>query len=330
MPSRPFRCTVQGRGLPTRDELTAKVRRVEALGFDGFVVADHFGGGLGAVAALTAAAMVTERLRLGTYVVANDFRHPVNLAKEAATIDHLANGRFELGIGAGWMRSEYEAAGMPFDPAPVRIARLEESLQLLKRLFADEPATFTGEHYQVRDLDVQPKPLQRPHPPLLVGGGGQRVLEVAARHADIVGFGPQSRRDGTLDPASCTAAATARKVAWVRDAAGSRLPDLDLNIFVYAVEVSDNRQAVADRLAPDFELPAAELLTSPHLLIGSVDSIIEDLHARREQYGIASITITEDLMEPLAPIVARLSGRCPETRVSSDPRPRKEPPCASG
>lgn len=309
MTSRPFRFTVQGRGLPCRAELTAKVRRVEALGFDRFVVADHFAGGLGAVAALTAAAMVTERLRLGTYVVANDFRHPVNLAKEAATIDLLSRGRFELGVGAGWMRSEYEAAGIPFDPPGIRIARLEESLRLLKLLFGDEPATFSGEHYQVDALDVQPKPAQRPHPPLLVGGGGRRVLEVAARHADIVGFGPQSRTDGTLDPASCTAAATARKVGWVREAASARWLELELNVFVYAVEISDDRQAVADRLAPDFELPAAELLTSPHALIGSVDGIIDDLHARREQYGISSLTIGEDMIDSLAPVVEKLSGQ---------------------
>ena len=285
------------------------MRRVEALGFDRFLVADHFAGGLGAVAALAAAAMATERLRLGTYVVANDFRHPVNLAKEAATIDYLSNGRFDLGIGAGWMRAEYEAAGLPFDSAGTRIARLDEAIRLLKLLFGDEPASFIGEHYQVSGLDIQPKPVQRPHPPLLVGGGGQRVLEVAARHADIVAFGPQSRRDGTLDPASATAAATARKVAWVREAAGPRLADLELNIFVYAVEITADRQAAAERLARDFDLPAADLLTSPHLLLGSLDGMVDELHARRERYGISSITILEDLIEPFAPIVARLSGQ---------------------
>ena len=159
------------------------------------------------------------------------------------------------------------------------------------------------------DLALVPKPVQRPRPPILVGGGGRRLLELAARQADIVGLAPASRDDGTLDPASITAAATARKAAWVREAAGSRFDALELNVYVYAVEATDDRQAAAQRLADAFDLSTDEVIASPHALIGSVEGMVEELRARRERYGISHVTVGEDLMDALAPVVARLAGR---------------------
>ena len=306
---RGFRFAVQGRGAASGADWLATARRAEALGYDVVSVPDHLVGGLGPIAALAAAAAATTRIRLGGFVFANDYRHPAMLAKEAATIDLLSGGRLELGIGAGWMRSEYEAAGFPFDPPPVRLARLEESIHLLTLLFADEPTTFAGEHYRVTDLALVPKPVQRPRPPILVGGGGRRLLELAARQADIVGLAPASRDDGTLDPASITAAATARKAAWVREAAGSRFDALELNVYVYAVEATEDRQAAAQRLADAFALSADEVIASPHALIGSVQGMVEELRERREWYGISHVTVGEDLMDALAPVVARLAGR---------------------
>jgi len=306
--ARPFRFAVQVCGAATGAEWRDKARRVEALGFDLLSVADHFGHGLGAVAALTAAAAATTTLRLGSYVVANDFRHPAVLAKEAATLDLLSDGRLELGIGAGWMRAEYEAAGIPFDPPAVRVARLEEAIRLVELLWADGPTTFVGEHYRTTGLDLGPTPIQRPHPPILVGGGGRRLLEVAGRQADIVGLAPAARGDGSLDPTTVTAAATERKLGWLREAAGPRFEALELNVFVYAVETTGDERATAERLAAEFELSAPELLASPHALFGSVDGMIATLRKRRDRFGISSITVVEDLMDAIAPVVAELAG----------------------
>ena len=308
-PRAPFRFGAQGWGATDGADWLAKARRAEALGYATFVVPDHFVRRLGPMAALAAAAAATTTLRVGTFVASNDFRHPVVLAQEAATIDLLSGGRFELGIGAGWLRSEYEAAGIPFDPPEVRVARLAESVRLLKRLFAEEAVTSTGDHYRTTDLAIVPKPVQRPHPPILIGGGGRRVLELAAREADIVGLAPRSRADGTLDPTDITLEATARKVRWVRDAAGIRFDGLELNVFVYAVEITDDRTTAATRLAPDFDLPPAALIASPHTLIGSVDEIVAAMQARREQFGLSYVIVPENLMDTLAPLIPRLAGQ---------------------
>lgn len=304
----PFSFAVQSRGAASGAEWREKAIRVEGLGFAGLAVPDHFGGGLGPIAALATAAAATTTLRLRTYVAANDFRHPAVLAKEAATLDLLSDGRLDLGLGAGWLRAEYEAAGLPFDPPAVRVARLEEAIRLLELLFSGEPISFEGEHYRATDLALAPTPRQRPHPPILVGGGGRRVLEVAARRADIVGLAPAARGDGTLDPASICAGRTDRKLGWLRDATGPRFGELVLDVYVYAVVATDDPEGTADRLADDFELPAPELLASPHVLIGSVDGMVETLRERRERYGISSVTVVEDLIDATAPLVARLAG----------------------
>ena len=306
MSGRHFRFGVQLRGAGSGHEWREKCRRVEALGYDTLLVADHFPRGLGPFAALATAAAVTDRIRVGTFVFANDFRHPAVLAKEAATIDLLSVGRFEVGIGAGWLRSEYEATGIPFDRAGVRIDRLAEAIPLIKRLWTEDNVTAQGPFYQVNDLSITPRPVQAPYPPLLVGGGGQRILSLAARHADIVGLNPRATPEGTPDHRDITAGITAQKLTWVRHAAGERFPDLELNIVVLRIVPTDDREAAAHHLAQELHLTPDEVLASPHVLLGTPDEMADEIRRRRSRYGISYITVTEDGLEPFAPVIERL------------------------
>lgn len=308
MSDRPFRFGVQLRGVTTAQEWREKCQRVEALGYGTLHVADHFPRGLGAFAALATAAAITERIRVGTFVLANDFRHPAMLAKEAATLDLLSDGRFEVGIGAGWLRSEYEATGIPFDRAGVRIDRLAEAIPLIKRLWTEDNVTAEGRFYQVTDLSILPRPVQTPHPPIMVGGGGQRVLSLAARHADIVALNPRATPEGVPDRTDITAKVTAQKLSWVRDTAGERFPDLELNIVVLRVVETDDREKAAHQLAQEMNLSPDEVLESPHVLLGTPDEMAETLRERRSRFGISYISVTEDGLEPLAPVIARLAG----------------------
>jgi len=303
---RPFRFGAQLRGATSGHEWRAKCRRVEALSYDTLAVADHFPRGLGPFAALATAAAVTDRIRIGTFVFANDFRHPAVLAKENATLDLLSGGRLEVGIGAGWLRSEYEATGIPFDSAGVRIDRLAEAIPLITRLWTEENVTAQGRFYRVTDLSLLPRPVQAPHPPVLIGGGGQRILSLAARHADIVALNPRATPEGTPDHRDITAEATARKITWVREAAAERLADMEVNIVVLRVIPTDDREAAAHQLATELHLTPAEVLASPHVLLGSVDEMAEAVRERRSRYGISYVTVTEDGLEPFAPVIERL------------------------
>lgn len=306
---RPFRFGVVVRGAESHREWIDKARRAEDLGFATFLIPDHFGNQFSPAAALASVACATSTLRIGSHVYDNDFRHPALLAKEALTLDLISGGRFEPGIGAGWMRSEYEQAGIPFDEPAVRVERLEEAVQIIKSLFREEPVTFSGKHYTINGLKGYPPPTQRPHLPLLIGGAGKRLLTLAGREANIVALAPKARTDGTLETKSLTAAATARKVEWVRQSAGERLDDLEISTLVYAVEVTGDRAGVASQLAADWELTIDDVLSSPHQLIGTIDRIVEDLQSRREQFGISYVVVFEANMQALAPIVARLAGK---------------------
>jgi probable F420-dependent oxidoreductase len=231
------------------------------------------------------------------------------LAKEIATLDVLSGGRVELGLGAGWMRTDYEQSGIAYDDPPVRVDRFEEGLAVVRGLFAEGPFSFKGEHYTIDNLDGLPKPVQQPLP-ILVGGGGRRVLSIAARHADIVGINP-NLRSGAVDKetvADATAASFDRKVAWVREAAGDRFDDLELNLLVFVAIVTDDRQAMAEMLAGGFGVDPAEALTIPNAFVGTVDEICDDLHARRERWGVSYVVFQEAAMETMAPVVARLAG----------------------
>jgi probable F420-dependent oxidoreductase len=305
---RPFRFGVQARAPRSASAWAECARRVESLGYSVLSMPDHLGDQLAPIPALAAAAAVTTRLRLGTWVLANDFRHPVVLAKEAATLDLLSDGRLELGLGAGWMAEDYRESGIPLDPPLERIARLAEALAVIRGLWAEDPLTFKGRHYAVTALDGRPKPLQKPRPPIALGGGGRRMLELAAREADIVGLAARLA-DGRMGPGagrSLTAGATDAKVAWVRSACGER--PLELHARVLSAAVGEGARARAAALGKPLGLEAAELLESPHALIGTEARIEEHLHASRERWGISYFTVSEDAAEALAPLVRRLPG----------------------
>jgi probable F420-dependent oxidoreductase len=291
------------------------VRRIEDLGFATVSISDHFTRGwvMEPVVAMTAAAAATERLRVLSLVLGNDYRHPVLVHKAMATLDVLSGGRVELGLGAGWMRSDYQAAGIPYEEPGARIDRLEESVAVLKGLFGPEPFTFAGDHYRIRELEGLPKPVQRPHPPLLIGGGGRRVLSVAGRHADIVSVNP-SLRDGvvTAELEDATAERIDQKVTWVREAAAAagRRPDkveFQLNLLICQVVTGSGQASRAvSSLAGEAADPAV-LEQSPAVLTGSVGQCVEALQERRERFGISYVNLGGDV-EAVAPIVARLAG----------------------
>lgn len=309
MALRPFRFGVTAPTVLSGPAWVERVRRIEQLGYSIVHVPDHFRDQLAPVPALTAAAMATTRLRVGSLVFSNDFRHPVVLAKEAATLDVLSGGRFELGLGSGWLREEYDQAGIPFDAPGTRIDRLVEALAILKGLLAGERVTLTGRYYAIAELPGRPYPVQRPHPPILIGGGGRRTLSLAAREASIVGLVPRARRDGGgLDRADFGEAALRQKVEWVRAAAGDRLEALELHALIQAVVVSDRRTA-PKQLASRFSVPPELLLESPYVLVGSVDEICETLRQRRERYGISYLTVFDRDLEAFAPVVAQLAGK---------------------
>ena len=287
-----------------------KARKIEDLGFSTLFMPDHFNDQFAPVPALAAAAAATSTLRIGGMVFDNDYRHPLVFAKESATMDVLSGGRYEFGIGAGWMRTDYDAAGMPYDSPGVRIERLKETLKIYKGLMADEPFSFKGKHYTVTEHSGTPKPVQKPHPPILVGGGGRRVLSLAAREADIVGV------NFNLEPGAVNrdvmltgdATATEEKLRWIREAAGDRHGDIELNVTVFVAIVTDDREGMAQRISGGFGMPPEQVLESPHALIGSAGQIAETLQERRERYGFSYIVVSGDGFEPLAPVVKQLAG----------------------
>ena len=311
----PFRFGLNALSSPSRGEWRATARRVEDLGYSTLCVADHLWTQLAPLTSLMAAADVTSKLRLGSLVFGNDFRNPVMLAREAATIDLLSEGRLELGIGTGWERNDYERTGIALDPGGMRVSRFEEAVKIIKKLFSDEPVSFTGKYYTINNLNARPKPMQRPHPPILIGGGSRRMLSIAAREADIVSVNVQSTAEGALNLRSFTAEATDQKIELIRQAAGERFEALELNVLVLAIRITDDRQAAAVELASEWDLDLekisiAELLESPHFLFGSEEEIVEELQRRRARYGISYFTIFgEEYIEAFAPVVASLAGK---------------------
>jgi probable F420-dependent oxidoreductase len=310
---RPFRFGVLASGSPSREEWATLARRTEALGYDTLAINEHLDSPLAPIAAIAAAAEVTTRLRVGSCVFANDFRHPVILAKEAASLDVLSDGRFEFGLGTGYSRDDYAQSGIPLDPPGVRVARCAEAVRIIKAAFAGGPVDFAGAHHTVRGFELVPTPVQRPHPPLLLGGGGRRILTLAAQEADIVGINVRATAEGYFDLPSTTPEATAQKVAWVREAAGERFPALELHMLVPFVAVTDEPEPVAAAMLADWGLSelwrVEQLLASPHALIGTEDQIAGWVQERRERYGISYVTVYAPAMEAFAPVVARLAGR---------------------
>jgi probable F420-dependent oxidoreductase len=288
-----------------------QARKAEDLGYSTLLMPDHFGDQLAPVPAMMAAADATSTLRIGTLVFDNDYRHPVVLAKEAATLDLLSGGRLELGLGAGWMRTDYEESGIAYDPPAVRVDRFVEGVAVVTGLLeSDGPFSFEGEYYTVSGHTLLPRPVQRPHPPLIVGGGGKRVLGIAARCADIVSINVDLRAGtgGVETAPNASPEATRRKIGWVRQAAGERFDDIELNCLIGFAFVTDDRHSLVDAMAPTFGVDPADALHVPVVLIGTLDEMVEELQWRRQEYGISYFSIEADCWEALGPVVSRLAG----------------------
>ncbi len=285
-------------------------RRIEDLGYSTLFIPDHFEDQFGPLVALTVAAEATTTLRVGSLVFGNDYRHPMVLAKEIATLDLVSEGRVEFGLGAGWMTSDYEQSGMALDPAGDRISRMAESLAVMKSLWATGKATFEGEHYQVSGALGAPIPRQRPHPPVIIGGGGRRVLGLAAREADIVGVNPSLAAGyiGREVLETTSAEYYHRRLEWIREAAGARFDHLELQCLTFLVQVVPDRDEAVARLAAAMSVPAAQIDGSPIAMIGTTDQITESLRRRREEFGFSYIVVHEAEMDALAPVVAALHG----------------------
>ena len=295
---RRFRFGVQVIRATSGDEWRSLVRRAEDAGYATVSMSDHLFDQLAPLPALTAAAAATTEIRLTANVLANDFRHPALLAKEAATLDVLSDGRLELGLGAGWLADDYAQTGIPFDSPGTRIERLAEAVAVIRGLWADGPYSLIGAHYRIDGLDGTPKPVQRPAPPILLGGGGRRMLSTAARLADIVGIALDNRAGvigGAIGP---TDEAARQKVGWIRAAAPDRWDDLELSV----------RVLTHDGPGP-LGIDGDDLARSPHALTGSVDALTDRLYRHRDELGVSYYVVSQAALEPLAPLVERLTGR---------------------
>ena len=284
-------------------------RKVEDLGFSSLVMPDHFGDQLSPVPALAVAASATSTLRVGALVFGNDYRHPVMLAKEMATLDVLSEGRMEFGLGAGWMQTDYDESGMTYDRPGVRIERMVESLDVIEGLFGAEPFSYDGEHYNISEMNGLPKPVQS-RPPLLIGGGGKRMLGVAARRADIVGI-TANLRAGVVGPdaaADSMSDAYDQKVAWVKDAAGDRFDDIELSSLTMAFVATDDRAGSLEFVASMFDSTPELAGESPAVLVGSVGEMVEQLQTRRERWGFSYPVLQGDDIDEMAAIIAELAG----------------------
>lgn len=308
---RPFRFAVQVSKAASSKAWRELAKKVEGLGYDTIYVPDHLDDQFAPLVAVAVAAEATSTVRVGTLVLDNDFRHPVVLAKEAATLDLLSEGRFELGLGAGWMKSDYAASGIEMIPPSSRIERLAESLSIMRSLWSSGRATLHGRYYDVDNAIGSPAPFSDGGPSVLIGGGGKRILGLASREADVVGIVP-SLAEGFVGPKTAASAIADRfyeRLEWVRDAAGSRFDQLDLQCLTMVVQVVENGSEARAALAPIFGFTEEQFATVPVALIGSESEIAETLHERREEFGLNFVVIHEGEMEAFARIANELSGR---------------------
>jgi probable F420-dependent oxidoreductase len=310
----PFRFGVAVYDDASVDEWRGIARRAEGLGYSTLLIGDHVAdylpvSGSSPLLALAAAAEATNTLRVGTAMLANDFRHPAILAKDTATLDLLSGGRFELGLGAGWHRPDYDQLGLQYDRPSIRVKRLEEALTIIKACWAGDQFDFVGDHYSISGYAGTPRPIQTPRPPILVGGGSERVLRLAGREADIVGVHVST---ATITTGTTTADTsddqTRRKLEWIREGAGHRFNEIELQMMCFA-QVTANREAAASAFAVGNNGTADELLTSAGVLIGTVEELCDVLERRRDAWGVSYVTVQAGAVDEFAPIVARLAGK---------------------
>ena len=308
MSKHPFRFGIQLRNASDGPSWRALARKAEDLGYSTLFLPDHFDAAWSPTVPLTVAAEATTTLKVGALVYDNDYRHPLVLARDVAALDVLSGGRVEFGLGAGWMTSDYEQSGIVLDRPGVRIERMEESLEIIRQLWTQESATFTGKHYTIKEAKCFPVPVTPGGPKLIIGGGGKRVLTAAAKHASIIGVNPELSSGTAGVEAAKTAIADRyhERIGWIRDASGSRFADIELQVLVQIEQVVPNREEVFAGVAPLFGITPEEAGRMPIVLVGTVDQICEDLIARREEFGFSYIVLHD--MDAFAPVVARLAG----------------------
>jgi probable F420-dependent oxidoreductase len=307
----PFRFGIQLQKASSLRRWREQARRLEDLGYSTLFIPDHFEDQYGPLVALTTAAEATSTLRVGSLVLDNDYRHPLVLAKELATLDLASEGRLEAGIGAGWLRSDYDEAGICYDEPGVRVARLEEAVKVMTALWASESVDFEGEHYRLRGAHGLPRPHTPGGPPLLIGGGSRRVLRLAAEHARIIGISP-SLRAGSINAetiASVTPSRYAERIGWVREHAGERFSDIELQSLVFLAQIGRPQAEVAEEMSAMFGFSPDEIAATPVAVFGTEDEIVETLERRREEFGYSYWVFHEPEIDSFAPVVARLAGR---------------------
>ena len=325
--TRPFRFGLQSYAAESPSDWREQAKRAEDLGFSTFSVADHVIGpgpalaatnhpvqDVAAVPAMAVAIEATTTINVGARVFCTDYRQPVMFAKELATLDFFSEGRLELGIGCGWLHGEYDAMGVEWDRAGVRLDRMEETLTLIRQHLGDGDVDVAGEHVQATGFTGLPKP-PNGMPPIMIGGGAKRVLGIAGREADIVSlnFDNSSGKIGPDGVGSSTAALTAQKIDFIRAGAAGRgddktFDDLEIEIGAYFTVVTDQREATLGQMAPMFQLEPEQFAEHPHALVGSVDEICDQIVERRDTYGISYITFGASAVASVAPIVDRLTG----------------------
>jgi probable F420-dependent oxidoreductase len=322
--SKPFRFGLQAYAPASAKDWRDLARKAESMGFSSFHLADHvIGPGpalnatghpvqtVAAIPAMAVAAEATDSIKVGCRVLCVDYRNPVMLAKEVATLDFFSGGRLELGLGAGWLQNEYEAMGIRFDRAGVRIDRMEEVIELLRASFADGELNIDGRHVHAVGFEAVPKPVSKPGPPLMIGGGAKRVLTIAGREADIVSlnFDNSSGKLGAEGIGSSTAELTEQKIRWVREGAGDRFADIELEIAAYFTIVTPDGEGTRSKMAPMFGMTPEVLAEHPHALIGSIDEICDRIVERRERYGISYVSFGASAIDAVAPVIERLAGK---------------------
>jgi len=305
-----MRFATQSGGAPSGQEWIDRAKRLEALGYDTLAMPDHMiGGAWAAMPSLAVAATVTHKLRVGTLVVDNDFRNPTVFARECATVDVLTNGRFELGIGAGWLGRDYQSTGIPFDRGRVRVARLAEAATLMKRLFTEEQVTFAGEYYSVEKAECRPKPVQRPYPPFLIAGGGPDILALAGREANIVAIVAAGiTGSGKVAPEKLTLDTMREQIGLVRDAAGARFGEIELSMFLDCI-VTDDREKTIAEMAKKAKAEPDVLRNSAYRGIGTLREIRDHIVRVRDAIGITYFCLRGPDVESLGPVVGELTGR---------------------
>lgn len=303
----PFEFAVVSPGTDTRREWLDLARRAEDLGYDALLVTDHVGQPLAPLSALAFAGAVTSRIRLGTYMLGNDFRNPVLLAKEIATAALLCERRIDVGVGAGWLLADYTNSGVAFECGARRLARLREGITILRALLVEGRCEFHGGFYDVTVDDFGPVPTIGPR--LLMGGGRRGLLGYAARVADVVSFVPRATAAGTLDDSDRDPAGLDEKLSWVRAAADGPAAPPVFNHVLWECLVTPRPEPILDLYARSMGRSPGEVGEIPSLLIGTVDSVIETLLARRDRWGLSMITVPATAIQAFAPVVAALSGK---------------------